>query len=123
MPYDEFLADRVRQIFNDKSIVFSEKNMMGGLIFMVNEKMCVGVDTDRKTNEDRLMARIGKEAYETALEEAGAKEMNFTGKVMSGFVFIYPDGIDADEDLEFWMQKAIDFNPLAKKSKSKKKKK
>ena len=49
--------------------------------------------------------------------------MNFTGRVMRGFVFIYPDGIDTDEDLEFWIQKAIDFNPLAKKSKSKKKKK
>ena len=120
MAYDEFLADRVRQIFNDKSIAFREKSMMGGLIFMVDDKMCIGVDIDRKTEEDRLMARIGKEAYETALEEAGAREMKFTGKVMRGFVFIYPDGIDTDEDLEFWVQKAIDFNPLAKKSKRKK---
>ena len=122
MPYDEFLADRVRQIFNDKSISFREKNMMGGLVFMVDDKMCVGVDFDRKTEEDRLMARIGKDAYEDALKEAGARKMNFTGKVMRGFVFIYPDGIDTDEDLEFWVQKAIDFNPLAKKSKKKKKK-
>jgi len=59
MAYDEFFADRVRQTFKELKVVFTEKKMMGGLIFMVDEKMCVGVDKDNKTGDDRLMTRIG----------------------------------------------------------------
>ena len=117
MAFDEYMVERVRQVFQEKNMEALEKKMMGGVVFMVNEKMCVGVDKDKKTGEDRLMARIGKEAYQAALEEKGVKEMDFTGTVMRGFVFIYPDGHDNQEDLEFWIQKALDFNKFAKKSK------
>jgi hypothetical protein len=119
MAYDEFLVERVRQLLNEKHALFFEKNMMGGRIFMVNEKMCLGVDIDKKTNESRIMVRIGKEAYEDALREKGTREMDFTGTVMRGFLFIGPDGFDLDEDLEFWVDKALAFNPFAKKSKKK----
>jgi len=117
MAYDEFLGDRVRQIFNERKIAYAEKKMMGGLIFMVEEKMCIGIDKDKKSGEDRLMARIGLEEYKKALKEKGCREMDFTGTPMKGFVFIYPDGFDNDEDLEFWLLKAISFNKYAKKTK------
>lgn len=117
MAYDEFLADRVRQIFRELRVGFAEKKMMGGLIFMVDEKMCVGVDIDKKTGEDRLMVRIGEEEYLAALKEKGSREMDFTGTPMKGFVFIGPDGFDNDDDLEYWLQMAIKFNPQAKKTK------
>jgi hypothetical protein len=84
--------------------------MMGGLIFMVNDKMCVGVDTDRKSTDDRLMVRVGKSAYEHLLERPGCREMDFTGKPMKGFLFIYPEGFDSDADLDFWVEKALEFN-------------
>ena len=77
---------------------------------MVNGKMCVGVDIDKKTQKDRLMARIGKDAYVAALKEKGVREMDFTGTVMRGFVFIDPEGYDNDEDMDFWIQKALKFN-------------
>ena len=48
--------------------------------------------------------------------------MDFTGRAMKGYVYISPDGIDMDDDLEFWVQKALDFNPFAKVSKKKSKK-
>lgn len=116
MAFDEFLADRARQIFKEKNIAISEKKMMGGLIFMVDQKMCVGIDKDKNSGEDRLMARIGPEVYEAALKEKGSRKMDFTGKPMKGFVYIYSDGIDSDQDLEFWIQKALLFNKDAKKS-------
>ena len=59
MAYSEYLADRVRQRLRQQGNV-EEKKMMGGLIFMVNEKMCVGLDIDKETGKDRLMVRIGK---------------------------------------------------------------
>ena len=84
---------------------------------MVNEKMCIGLYKDKKTAEDRLMARIGPEVYEASLKEKGSRKMDFTGKPMKGFVYIYSDGIDNDDDLKYWISKALDFNQYARKSK------
>lgn len=114
MPYSEHLADRVSQILNAKHVHFEEKKMMGGLTFMVDDKMCVGI------LKDDLMARINPELYEMALNKPGCTEMNFTGRPMKGFVFIDPEGTDEDQDLEYWVQMALDYNPLAKSSKKKK---
>lgn len=119
MAYDEYLADRVRRIFEEKKSSFYEKKMMGGLIFMVDDKMCVGVDKDRKLDIDRLMVRVGAEAYEKALKMEGARNMDFTGRPMKGFVFVGPDGFDTDDDLEKWLNMALAYNPFAKSSKRK----
>ena len=86
--------------------------MMGGLTFMVNGKMCAGIVGDN------LMARIDPDFYELALTMDGCREMNFTGRPMKGFVFIEPGGIDMDSDLEFWIGKALEYNPKAISRKS-----
>ena len=111
MAYSEFLADRVRQRLISEDEV-EEKKMMGGLIFMVNGKMCVGIDMDKATQQDRLMVRVGKLPYESLLNTKGSRVMDFTGKVMRGFLFIDPDGFDRDDDLDFWIGKALEFNKL-----------
>ena len=116
MAYNEFLADRIYQFFHEKSVPFEAKKMMGGLCFMVDEKMCVGVV------KDEVMARIDPEIYQQSLSKPGCKEMNFTGRPMKGYVFLTDDAIDLDQDLHQWLQLALDFNPKAKASKKKKKK-
>lgn len=111
MAFSEYLADRVRQrLFKRGQVV--EKKMMGGLIFMVNDKMCIGVDIDKKSNTDRLMVRVGKLPYENLLKKDGSRPMDFTGSVMRGFLFIDPEGFDKEEDLDFWVTKALEFNTL-----------
>lgn len=117
MAYNELLGDRIRQVLQQKGVAFEEKKMMGGLCFMVNAKMCVGIV------KEELMARIGTNKYEEALKKEGCKEMNFTGRAMKGYVFLEPEAIDLDDDLEYWVQLCLDFNPLAKTSPAKKKKK
>ena len=114
MAYNEFLADRIRFVLKDKGVRFEEKKMMGGLCFMVKDKMCAGVE------KDKLMARIGPEAYEKSLSRKGCREMDFTGRPMKGFVFVEPEGIDTDQDLAYWVQLCLDFNPKAKSGKKKK---
>lgn len=109
MAYSDYLVERVRKRFSSALLV-NEKKMMGGLIFMVNDKMCVGVDIDKKTNLDRLMVRIGKEMQEDLMKRIGCRPMDFTGKAMKGFLFIYPEGFDTEEDLDFWLNKALEFN-------------
>lgn len=111
MAYSEFLADRVRSRLTNSGQI-EEKKMMGGLIFMVNGKMCVGVDIDKKKNVDRLMVRVGKLPYQDLLERDGSHPMDFTGKPMRGFLFIDPEGFDSEEDLDFWITKALQFNTM-----------
>jgi TfoX/Sxy family transcriptional regulator of competence genes len=113
MAYNEHLAERIERILVAKKVDFFAKKMMGGLTFMVDNKMCVGIV------KDDLMARIGTDNYEMALTKNGCREMNFTGRTMKGYVFVNPEGVDFEEDLEYWIQLALDFNPLAKASKKK----
>ncbi len=117
MAYNEYLADRIRQIFREHKANFYEKKMMGGLCFMVDDKMCCGIHYSKKKETDLLMARIGEEAYSKAIKKVGSLAMDFTGRPMKGFVFVTPDGFDLDRDLEYWIELCLEFNPLAKRSK------
>lgn len=111
MAYSEHLADRVRSRLSSSGRV-EERKMMGGLVFMLNGKMCVGVDIDKKNKTDRLMVRVGKLPYEELLTREGSRPMDFTGRVMRGFLFVDPQGFDSDKDLDFWIEKAVEFNKL-----------
>ena len=112
MTYNEKLAARVREELASLRKV-EEKKMMGGLTFMVNGKMCVGI-----LNDD-LMVRIDPEVYDSALNKKGCREMDFTGRPMKGFVFVSPEGTKGKNDLVYWMGLALDFNKKAKSSKKK----
>lgn len=114
MAHNEILAERVREILAPKNLLVEEKKMMGGLTFMVNGKMCVGISSDD------LMARIAPEEYESALSKKGCRPMDFTGKPMKGFVFINAEGTNSAQQLEYWVKLALDFNNRAKASKKKK---
>lgn len=109
MAFNEYQADRIRQRLSQINLT-EEKKMMGGLIFMVNHKMCVGLDIDKTTGKDRLMVRVGKARHDQLVFKKGSREMNFTGKVMRGFLFIEADGFDTESDLDFWIEKAVSFN-------------
>ncbi|WP_298368016.1 TfoX/Sxy family protein [uncultured Lutibacter sp.] len=111
MAYNQHLADRINRCLTDKNVNFYEKKMFGGLCFMVEDKMCVGII------KNELMARIGTEKYAEALTKKGCKEMTFKGRPMKGYVYLDDDALDLDADLEYWIQKALDFNPFAKSSK------
>lgn len=110
MAYDEHLGDRIRQIMQTKNVLFYDKKMMGGLVFMVNDKMCCGIHIDKKYGDSLLMAKIGVETYEREIEKEECLPMDFTGRPMKGYIFVTPQGFDLDVDLEYWVDKAVDFN-------------
>jgi hypothetical protein len=120
MAYNEHLAERISRFLEEKKVTFRIIKMMGGLCYMVREKMCCGILYDKKREIDLLMARIGEAAYTAAIEHPACFPMDFTGRPMKGYVFIGPEGIDADSDLEYWLQLCLDYNPLAKSSKKNK---
>lgn len=115
MAYDEKLADRVRELIFVTHKNIEEKKMFGGLCFMVNDKMCVGVE------KDRLMVRFDPAKNDEVMEMEGCQPMNFTGKVMKGYVFVDIDVLNTKKRLSYWVDLALEYNKVAKASKKKKK--
>jgi TfoX/Sxy family transcriptional regulator of competence genes len=114
MAYNEKLADRTREIISLTHKNVEEKKMFGGLCFMVNDKMCVGVE------QDRMMLRLDPAKFDEVIKKEGCKPMDFTGKVMKGFVFVDINVLNTKKKLEYWINLALDFNKKAKPSKKKK---
>ena len=114
MAYNDKLANRVRKALVGKRKV-EEKKMMGGLTFMVNDKMCIGVF------HDDLMLRIDPGIYEIVLKKQGCREMKFTGRPMKGFVFVSEEGFKSKKDFDYWINLALDYNKKAKPSRKSKK--
>jgi TfoX/Sxy family transcriptional regulator of competence genes len=115
MAYNEKLADRTREIISLTHKNVEEKRMFGGLCFMVNDKMCVGVESER------MMLRIDPARYDEVLEKEGCKPMDFTGRIMKGYVFVDIEVLNTKKKLAYWINLALDFNAIAKVSKKKKK--
>ena len=102
MAYDEGVAQRLREVFADRTDVI-EKKMFGGIAFMVRGNMCCGVVGEE------LMVRVGPEQYEDALKEPYAREMDFTGKPMNGFIYVGVQGFASAKDLASWVERCEQF--------------
>jgi TfoX/Sxy family transcriptional regulator of competence genes len=114
MPYNEKLADQAREIIAQTHKNVEEKKMFGGLCFMVNDKMCVGVE------KERLMVRLDPAKFDEVIEKEGCKPMDFTGKIMKGFVFVDAAVLNSKKKLGYWINLALEYNKVAKASKKKK---
>jgi hypothetical protein len=100
--YDETLADRVRGVLGDDPRL-TERKMFGGLAFMIDGNMCVGIVGDD------LVVRVGRDAYDATLSLPHAREMDFTGRPMRGFVFVAAAGITRRERLEAWVDRGLSY--------------
>ncbi len=100
MAYNEKLAERIRRQLSDRTDV-AERKMFGGLAFMVKGHMCCGVVGDE------LMVRVGPEAYEAALKEKHAREMDFTGKPLRSMVYVAAPGIASVKQLGRWIVRGL----------------
>lgn len=119
MAFDKGLAERIRDLLLPRQGI-TEKKMFGGLAFMLNGHMFVGI------LGDRLMARVGPDAYAAALQQTHVCEMDFTGKPLKGYVYVAAAGIESDAALEQWVDRCAQFvaslppkRPLPKKEKNK----
>lgn len=102
MAYSEELASRVRTVAKVRPTV-TEKKMFGGVAFMLNGNMFCGV------SQDALMARVGSEQYVAALAKAHVRVMDFTGRVMKGYVYVDPAGMATDEELRYWVELCAEY--------------
>jgi TfoX/Sxy family transcriptional regulator of competence genes len=102
MPFDASLADRIRPLLARKR-GFAEKRMFGGVGFLLDGNMCIGVW------KDFLILRLGTDHADAALRQPGVREFDITGKPMRGWVMIDSRFLDADEDLREWAAQAVRF--------------
>ena len=102
MAYDDGLAQRIREVLDDRYDV-TERKMFGGIAFMLSGNMCCGVVGDE------LMLRVGPDAYEACRSLPHAREMDFTGKPMRGMLYVGTRGIEDDDDLAAWVARGVAF--------------
>jgi TfoX/Sxy family transcriptional regulator of competence genes len=114
MAYNEELVNRVRETIAQTRDDLTEKKMFGGICILVDDKMLGGVINDR------LMLRIDPSIQEELLEKDGCSLMDFTGKPMKGYVYVDMEVLQSSRQLEYWINRALEFNKTAKVSKKKK---
>ena len=102
MAYDEALAGRVRAAMAGRN-GFSERKMFGGGCFMLHGNMFAGVESGR------IMLRVGADRFEAALARPGARPMDFTGRPMTGFVFVDCSAVKSDGRLHDWLREALGY--------------
>ncbi|MGH2808581.1 MAG: TfoX/Sxy family protein [Actinomycetota bacterium] len=115
MPYNETLADRVREIVQESAEPV-ERKMFGGVAFMVKGHMCVGVI------KDDLVLRLGGDGADEALRDPNVRPMDFTGRPMKNFLYVAPKGTAKEKDLRKWVRRGLEYvGSLPPKADAKKK--
>lgn len=102
MAHSESLARRIRQALAGRHGI-TEKKMFGGVGFLLNGNMCVGIW------KSSLIVRLGPEQAAAALGEPNVAEFDITGRPMKDWVMVEPDGLETDEQLGHWVQRALEF--------------
>lgn len=103
MAYNEELGCRIAGLLCDRGIEFAERRMFGGLGFMINGKMSIGIV------KDDLMLRVLGSRIEQVMADPNVRPMDFTGRPMKGFVFVDSGGFEGDSALRIWLDYGVAF--------------
>lgn len=114
MPYNEALAERVRRaLAGTKGL--TEKKMFGGIAFLVDGALCVGVD------KDDLIVRCAKDETDALLAKKGVREFDLSGgRPMKGWLLVGPQATGTAAGFRTWLDFARDraLNPQKPEKKS-----
>lgn len=102
MAYNEKLAERIRPLLESTRGV-TEKKMFGGLSFLVNGNMCVGIVGEE------IIVRVHPDHHDGYVAKPHARIMDFTGKPMRGWIFVAPEGFKTKSQLQSWVQAGLDY--------------
>ena len=103
MKNNEVLIERIRSILSKRKGLFSEKKMFGTVCFMLNGNICVGAW------KESLLVRCDKEKHDEILAEPYTNPADMSGRIMKGWALVDPEGIEFEEDLIVWINRAIKF--------------
>jgi hypothetical protein len=101
-PYSDFTARKIRNVLDGTPGV-SERQIIGGVAFLLQGNMCCGIF------DEKLVVRVGAEAYDEALRQPHARPMDFTGRALPGFVYVEREGYASDTSLKQWIDRGVGF--------------
>ena len=87
--------------------------MFSGVAFMVDDKMCINVGSDR------IMCRIDPDLQDQLLEEKPCRVMVMKGREYKGYILVNEEDVQRKKELDYWIGLCLDFNPRAQRSKKK----
>lgn len=102
MAYNTDVADRIRARIGPRPEL-TEREMFGGIGFMINGNMAVGV------SGEELMVRVGKEAHERAVSRPGARTFDMGARPMKGWISVSGAGYDTEQDFGYWVDQGVAF--------------
>src|SRR5499426_117281 len=102
MAFDERLAQRIRGSLGRRKGL-AEKQMFGGIAFLLNGNMCVGI------HKSALIVRLAPEATDAALAQPHTRRFDLTGRPMQGWILVEPDGLTTEAKLRKWIQVATKY--------------
>jgi TfoX/Sxy family transcriptional regulator of competence genes len=109
MPYNETLAEKVRQALAGTEGL-QEKKMFGGIAFLIDGVMCIGVD------KDDLIVRCEKGETDGLLEKKGVRVFDLSGgRPMKGWLLVGPEGTGTAKGFKEWIQFALAWTEKEKK--------
>lgn len=112
MPYNTHITAKVRNYLSTFSeVAIEEKMMFGGLVFMVNGKMCIDI------SGEKLMCRYDPHRRKEVSHRIGYENMMMKGREYSGYCYVHPEGFEQDDDFEYWINLCLDYNERARSSK------
>jgi len=112
MPYDEDLANRIRDLLADEDGV-AEKKMFGGLAFLLRGNMAVAA-----SHTGGLLVRVDPSDTDVCLARPHAAPMEMGGRTMDGWIGVGPEGVKGKRDLEAWVKRGVSYaSTLPAKSK------
>jgi len=101
MAYDETLASRIDELLKNKKN-FTKKNMFGGVGYMLNGNMCIGV------HKNEMIVRCNPEETDQLLSQKNTRIFDISGKPMKGWLLIAPDGLKGN-GLQNWFQRSVEY--------------
>ena len=102
MAYDEARAHHIRSRLGDHPGL-TEREMFGGIAFMINGHMAVGVAGEK------LIVRVGKEAHDKAIAQPGTRTFDMSSRPMRGWILVSPAGYRDDAVLDDWISRGAAF--------------
>ena len=103
MPYDELLANRLRELLADEDAI-TEKKMFGGLAFLLHGNMSVSA-----SRNGGLLARIDPADTDAALARPHVELMKMGGRTMDGWITVAPEGLKTKRQLGAWVKRSVAF--------------
>ena len=103
MAYDEDLANRIRELIAMEAGL-TEKKMFGGLAFLIDGNMSVGV-----SGQGGLMVRVDPAETDALTEKPHARPFEMRGRAMQGWLRVDAEGVRTKRELEPWVRRGVAY--------------